>query len=187
MSSARNETPSSNQNWKNAGRKTKRGKPTGRREVVEKYKAMGMDTLDCSNRKQQATRDRVFAYGFNEPSFIAPMFAQERRRANKLALQDQLRSLENEESQEEAEHEAREECDEMMIDIELEPDRELADRLGIPESFFEDPWSPKNIEWHGFLYSDLACEFWDNYKEVIEWVHRLHVWRPALRRGLLRL
>lgn len=41
MSSVKNEMVSSNQNCKKAGGKTKRGKPVGRREVLEKYKAEG--------------------------------------------------------------------------------------------------------------------------------------------------
>lgn len=170
MSSARNETVSSNPNWKKAGRKTKRGKPTGRREVVEKYKAIGMDTLDCGNRKQRAIRDRVFGYGFSERSFVAPTLATERRRANKLAFQDQILSLEMEESQEEADQEAREECGEMMSEIRREDDREQTARLGIEyEPFFEDPWSLENIDWFGFPYGDLSGQFWDNFMGVIEW------------------
>lgn len=174
MSSANNETVSWNENWKEAGGKTKHGKPTGRREVLEKYKAIGLDSLNCGNRKQLGIEIRVFGYGFNkDASFLVPMLAKERRRANKLALQDQLVSLENDECREEAEREAREECDEMMSETRREKDRELADRLGISESFFEDACGPglESIDWFGFNYGDRTDEFWENLKGVIECAH----------------
>ncbi|KAK7737619.1 hypothetical protein SLS63_002748 [Diaporthe eres] len=172
MSSANNETMSSNESWKKAGGKTKHGRPTGRREVLEKYKAIGLESLNCGNRKQLGIEIRVFGYGSNRDAILlVPMLAKERRRANKLALQDQLLSLENDECREEAEHEAREECDEMMSETRREKDRELADRLGISESSFEDPWSLENIDWFGFDYGDRTDEFWDNYMGVIEWSH----------------
>lgn len=169
MSSARNETVSSNENGKNAGGKTKHGKPTGRREVLEKYKAIGLDSLNCGNRKELTIQNRVLGYGFNgDASFLVPMLAKERRRANKLAVQDQLLSLENKESQEEAEYEAREECDEMMSEVQGEEDRELADRLGLEESFFEDedPWSLENIDLFGFPYDDLTDECDETMSEI---------------------
>ncbi|KAK7697199.1 hypothetical protein SLS64_013804 [Diaporthe eres] len=163
---------SSNESWKKAGGKTKHGRPTGRREVLEKYKAIGLESLNCGNRKQLGIEIRVFGYGSNRDAILlVPMLAKERRRANKLALQDQLLSLENDECREEAEHEAREECDEMMSETRREKDRELADRLGISESSFEDPWSLENIDWFGFDYGDRTDEFWDNYMGVIEWSH----------------
>ncbi|KAI7782603.1 hypothetical protein LA080_013091 [Diaporthe eres] len=161
MSSANNETILSNENWKKAGGKTKHGRPTGRREVLEKYKAIGLDSLNCGNRKQLRIEIRVFGYGFNKDArFLVPMLAKERRRANNLALQDQLLSLEIEESQDEAEREGREECDEMMSEIQREKDRELAERLGISESFFE--CSLESIDWFGFNYGNRTVEFWDN-------------------------
>ncbi|KAG6354009.1 hypothetical protein INS49_004980 [Diaporthe citri] len=169
MSSAMNETVSSNQNWKKAGRKTKRGKPTGRREVVEKYKAIGLDTLGCGNRKQQAIRGRVFGYVFNEPSIVAPMLAKERRRANKPALQDQLLSLENKESQEESWHEARGEVIEMMDGICRENSRGRAQKLGLEPWYFELPRGLEDVDWFGFDYGHLSGEFWDNLKGVIGW------------------
>lgn len=52
MSSVKNETVSSNENWKKEGGKAKRGKPVGRREVLEKHKAIGIDAIECGNRKQ---------------------------------------------------------------------------------------------------------------------------------------
>lgn len=90
------ETIVSNEDWKAAGGKTKRGKPTGRRELAEKYKvngAVGLDDL-CENRRKLRIENRVLGYGFNRYApFIPPMLAKERRRANKLALQDQLLSI----------------------------------------------------------------------------------------------
>lgn len=97
MSSAKVETMAANENWKKSGGKTKHGKPTGRREVTEKYKAKQAVALDdlCENRKELRIENRTRGYGFNKYApFVAPMLAKERRRANNLALQDQLLSLE---------------------------------------------------------------------------------------------
>lgn len=59
MSSVNSEMVSSNENWKNAGGKTKRGKPVGRREVLEKHKAIAFGAHECGNRKQFGTTSRI--------------------------------------------------------------------------------------------------------------------------------
>ncbi|KAJ0123980.1 hypothetical protein J7T55_012453 [Diaporthe amygdali] len=99
MSSAKQDTLSSNENWKKGGGKTKRGKPTGRREVVEKYKAIGAHTIEDRNRKQYGIEARAWQWGLDkdDDNFLGAIFAKERRQANKLALQDQLLALEEEE------------------------------------------------------------------------------------------
>ena len=102
MSSVRNETVSSNKSLKKAGGKTKHGKPTGRREVLEKYKAINLNTLDCDNHKQLGIQDRVFGYAVDRyATFVVPILSNERLRTNRLTLRDQVLSFENEESPEE--------------------------------------------------------------------------------------
>lgn len=91
MCSAAEDTVSSNEKWKKSGGKTKRGKPVGPREVAEKYKVVGYDTIEVRNLQQLRIEYRV--WGYNDP-FETAFHAKERRRANTLALQDQLLALE---------------------------------------------------------------------------------------------
>lgn len=159
---------SSNKSRKNVGRKTKHGRPTGRREVLEKYKAIGVDTLVRGTLKHEAIQDRVLGSAFTGPSFIVPIPAEERRRTNRLTLQDQLLSLGHEESREGAEHEAREECREMKDEIFRDEMRERAEKSGLEWYFFELPWGLEDIDWFGINWGHLNGEFMANFQEVVE-------------------
>lgn len=113
---------SSNESWKKAGGKTKHGEPTGRREIVEKYKAAGTDNLDCNNYKQDGIRARVAAYKCDRaPAWIAHLLDKETRKGNKAALKCEVLAEEDETSLEEVEHAAREEARQLARE-EAEPD-----------------------------------------------------------------
>lgn len=117
MSSAKDETMSSNESWKKAGGKNKYGKPTGTREIVEKYKAVGLDDLDCNNYKQYGIRARVAGYECDRaPARIAHLLDKETHKGNKAALKCEALSEEDEASLEQVEHAAREEARQLARD-----------------------------------------------------------------------
>lgn len=58
-----NEALSAKQAWKGRSGKTKRGRPTGPREVVEKYRALRQFTLDLHNREQDKVANRLVGSG----------------------------------------------------------------------------------------------------------------------------
>lgn len=102
---------SSNESWKKAGGKNKHGNPTGTREIVEKYKAIGLDDLDCNNYEQCGIAARVAAYKCDRaPARIAHLLDKETHKGNKAALKCEALAEEAEASLEEVEHAAREEA-----------------------------------------------------------------------------
>lgn len=152
MSSVNNQMVSSNENWKKAGGKTKRGKPVGRREVLEKYKAIGLARLDCGNHKQLGIMSRVLVLDSNqEVELIARKFPKERRRANKLALRDQILSLANEEYLEETEDDAPKSHEESLEETEgkvreAHESREEADDESQLSDDESEPWTINECE-----------------------------------------
>lgn len=93
MCSTHKDTVASNERWKKAGGKTKRGKPIGPREVSEKYKAIGFDILKDHNLKQLGIENRACGYASRSYLYVAAILDAIRSRANRLALQDQLSAL----------------------------------------------------------------------------------------------
>lgn len=78
MYSAKNDMVSSNENWKKASGKTKRGKPVGRREVLEKHKAIAFGTHEYGKRKQLGTTSRVLVSDSDrEVKLVAQKFPEE--------------------------------------------------------------------------------------------------------------
>lgn len=169
MSSASSETVSSNENWKKGGGKTKRGKPTGRREVIEKYKAIGFDSLHHPNPKQARIRRSVRAY---EPPKCL-LCARLRRRAiwvPWIVRQDHLLSVEDGPFQEEVEAEAREQVRKMWRQKWHEWERELAEKYVSEDPEYPDTeWGIEDTDWLGINYGDLQDEFYDRLFEL--WDH----------------
>lgn len=183
MSSARNSNTSSSERRKNAGSKTKHGRPTGRREVVEKYKAIGLKTLDCRNYKQYGIQARVV--GFNRyANSLVPSLARENRHASKHALRDEILADEDEASLEYAEHKAHEEARRLaQEEMEMARQKDEEDNLKFVELFGCTAWdwheenipglegSIEGIDWFeygvGFLEKRFAHEFFDNLEEIM--------------------
>lgn len=158
---------SSNQNWKKGGGKTKRGKPTGRREVIEKYKSIGYGSFERENRKVAGIAMRVGAYRDTQfPRILRSLHARLRRHGNGLALRDQLLSVEDEASPREVEDEAREEASEMWRGIHREWELELAEKLDC--EWFAIDMGLEDIDWLGLDYGDKQDEFFDRLDELMD-------------------
>lgn len=158
---------SSNENWKKSGGKTKRGKPTGRREVIEKYKAIGFDSLEHPNLKQARIMRSVGAY--SDTNLKCSCCARLRRRANWISLQDHLLSVEDGAFQEEVEAEAREEVRKMWRQKWHEWERELAEKhVSEDPEYLDTEWGIEDTDWLGTNYGDLQDEFYDRLFELID-------------------
>lgn len=183
MSSARNSNTSSSESRKKAGNKTKHGRPAGRREVVEKYKAIGVENLDCRNYKQYGIRARVFGFSRYANS-LAPSLTKENRHAYKHALGVEILADEDEAYQECAEHKAHEEaCRLAQKENEMARQKDEEDLLKFCELFGRPAWdwyeenipglegSIEGIDWFeygvGFLEERFTHEFFDNLEEIM--------------------
>ncbi|POS76993.1 hypothetical protein DHEL01_v204612 [Diaporthe helianthi] len=93
MSSFENQkTKCSKHIWKGPSGKLKHGKPTGRREVIDKFRAGGSCQLELNNQKQDRVYNRVFVSGCPDSYCrFCSSFAKKTRQRSKC--ESQLRAL----------------------------------------------------------------------------------------------